>query len=107
MTTENAAAQLSYRELLAQREKLEKEIAAARDSSRAEILEQIRGLVSDYELHDCVKIIAVNGKASRPSVKAAPKYRNVETGDTWSGRGKPPLWIAGKDRETFLIKTDA
>ncbi|MEK6290655.1 MAG: H-NS histone family protein, partial [Paraburkholderia tropica] len=23
---------------------------------------------------------------------------------TWSGRGKPPRWIAGKDREKFLIQ---
>lgn len=35
--------------------------------------------------------------------KVAPKYRDPITGQTWSGRGKPPLWIAGKDREQFLI----
>jgi DNA-binding protein H-NS len=33
-----------------------------------------------------------------------PKYRDPETGATWSGRGVAPRWIAGKDREAFLIQ---
>ncbi|CAG9225690.1 DNA-binding protein H-NS [Paraburkholderia sabiae] len=32
------------------------------------------------------------------------KYRNPETGATWSGRGPAPAWLAGaKDRTKFLI----
>ncbi|MPW23488.1 H-NS histone family protein [Paraburkholderia sp. CNPSo 3157] len=32
------------------------------------------------------------------------KYRNPETGATWSGRGPAPAWLAAaKDRTTFLI----
>ncbi|MEN8503595.1 MULTISPECIES: H-NS family nucleoid-associated regulatory protein [Paraburkholderia] len=34
----------------------------------------------------------------------APKYRDPESGATWSGRGKAPAWLAGaKDRTTYLI----
>jgi DNA-binding protein H-NS len=33
-----------------------------------------------------------------------PKYRDPKTQKTWTGRGKPPAWIAGvADREPFLI----
>jgi DNA-binding protein H-NS len=32
-----------------------------------------------------------------------PKFRDPATGNTWSGRGKPPHWIAGKDRQSFAI----
>jgi DNA-binding protein H-NS len=33
-----------------------------------------------------------------------PKYRDPKTGATWSGRGKPPQWIASaKNRDRFLI----
>jgi len=44
--------------------------------------------------------------AKKTEVK--PKYRNPETGDTWSGRGKAPRWLtsaeaAGTARDTFLI----
>lgn len=35
----------------------------------------------------------------------APKYRDPETGATWSGRGRAPAWLADvKDRTTFLIE---
>jgi len=38
----------------------------------------------------------------------APKYRDPASGSTWTGRGKPPRWIAAADqagtgREQFLI----
>ena len=33
----------------------------------------------------------------------AQKYRDPETGRTWSGRGKEPLWLRGQDRSKFQI----
>ena len=33
----------------------------------------------------------------------AAKYRDPASGTTWSGRGKPPRWIADQDREKFAI----
>jgi DNA-binding protein H-NS len=33
----------------------------------------------------------------------APKFRDPESGATWTGRGKPPNWIKGKERAGFLI----
>jgi DNA-binding protein H-NS len=35
----------------------------------------------------------------------APKYRNNVTGETWSGRGKPPKWMAGRDKAQFRIQS--
>ena len=41
--------------------------------------------------------------------KIAPKYRNpANAAETWTGRGKPPRWLAaelaaGKSKESFLI----
>lgn len=35
--------------------------------------------------------------------KVAPKYRNPETGDTWTGRGREPAWIKGKNRDDFAL----
>ncbi len=52
------------------------------------------------------------GKASTKPAKArmpvAVKYRNAETNETWTGRGKPPTWLkameaAGRKREEFLV----
>jgi DNA-binding protein H-NS len=35
-----------------------------------------------------------------------PKYRDPATGNTWSGRGKPPRWL-GENKDEFLIKDKA
>jgi DNA-binding protein H-NS len=35
--------------------------------------------------------------------KVAPKYRNPETDDTWTGRGREPGWIKGKNRDDFAL----
>jgi len=32
-----------------------------------------------------------------------PRYRDPATGATWSGRGREPRWILGKDRSAFEI----
>ena len=46
------------------------------------------------------------GAGTRPPVPV--KYRNAETGDTWTGRGRTPTWLAaleaqGRKREEFLV----
>jgi len=35
--------------------------------------------------------------------QAAAKFKNLETGETWSGRGREPRWIKGKDYDQFRI----
>lgn len=46
-------------------------------------------------------------RGTRAGSKVEPKYRD-DSGNVWSGRGRPPLWLvaeekAGKKRESFLI----
>lgn len=97
----------SYRALLAQRADLEAKIAAARDEEVAHALEQIRNIVDEYDLHDEVQFTRGGRRAKPgPGIPRAPvaaKYRDPDSGATWSGRGKPPAWIAGKDRQQFLV----
>lgn len=37
---------------------------------------------------------------------AEPKYRDPQSGKTWSGRGYPPAWIAGRERKEFEVKKE-
>jgi DNA-binding protein H-NS len=32
------------------------------------------------------------------------KYRDTATGQSWTGRGRAPKWLEGKNKEDFLIK---
>ena len=95
----------TYKELLAQRAELEKQIEAARKEALSSAIAQVRALVAEYEL---TEEDVFSKKAPRTTNTAsktvAPKYRDPITGATWTGRGKPPLWIAGKDRLNFLIE---
>ena len=96
----------SYKELLAQRESLERQIEEAKSREYAEVLNEIKQKMSDYgiTLQELAGVRSAKGaKASRSRSGVAPKYRDPESGSTWSGRGKPPKWIAGQDRDNFLI----
>ncbi len=95
----------SYKELLAQRAELEKQIEAARKEALSAAIAQVRAIVAEYELtEEDVFSKKAPRSTSAGSKTVAPKYRDPITGATWTGRGKPPLWIAGKDRLNFLIE---
>jgi DNA-binding protein H-NS len=48
------------------------------------------------------------GRKGPPKGKQPAKYRNPETGATWSGRGPAPAWLAAaSDRAEFLIQQNA
>ena len=93
---------MSYQDLLTQRAELDRKIKAARAQELADVIGRIRKDVQAYELspHD------IFGRATQGATKGSkvdPKYRDPATGKEWTGRGKAPIWIAGKDREQFLI----
>lgn len=77
-------------------------------SSKAKILrDELAALGSDMAE---VGRIAIFGKAKKSLAgrKAAVKYRDPKTGETWSGRGAMAGWLAahvkaGKKAEKFLI----
>ncbi|CAG7595709.1 H-NS family nucleoid-associated regulatory protein [Candidatus Vallotia tarda] len=96
----------SYQDLLAQREELEKQIEEAKAKELVRIINDIKQKMSDYGLTiadlGCGRSKIV--KPGRPRSGVAPKYRDPVSGSTWSGRGKPPKWIAGRDRDKYLIQ---
>ncbi|WP_087865100.1 H-NS histone family protein [Comamonas thiooxydans] len=102
----NAA--VSVKELLAQRAKLDEQISALQKEERGAAIESVRETIANYNLtvDECFSTPR-KGKGSRSGVVVQAKYRNNETGQTWSGRGKPPLWIADKNRDDFLIDKSA
>ena len=91
-----------YKDLLKQREELEAKIAEARNAEGASAIAQVRQLVLDYSLTERDVFGGVRTSSAKGST-VAPKYKDPVTGATWTGRGKPPRWIADKDRAQFLI----
>ncbi|KVD39696.1 H-NS histone [Burkholderia sp. ABCPW 11] len=90
----------TYNELLADLEKLKQDIDAAREYEARLIADRVMALLSESGVD--IRAI-VDCAQSRPRTKVKPKYWNPETGATWSGRGRTPRWLIGKDLEGFRI----
>jgi DNA-binding protein H-NS len=111
-------------ELIAQKTALEKEIDSTRQRDVGKAIAQILALVGEYKL--TASDIFAPGKSKsklkadsknspkekkekkekiekKPTTKVAPKYKDPETGATWTGRGISPKWLAGKNKADFLI----
>lgn len=95
----------SLKDLLQQREALEKAIAEARQNEISAAVAKVREIVAEYGLTAQDVFPGRAGKSSSPKAasKVAAKYRDPATGQTWTGRGKAPKWIDGKDRAQFAI----
>lgn len=96
----------TYQELKAEAEELLRQAEVARKAETAAAIAEIKAKMADYG----ITVADLGGAAkTRSSRIAAPiKYRNPATGATWSGRGRPPHWLAeelakGRKREEFLI----
>jgi DNA-binding protein H-NS len=97
----------TLQELIQQRDALNVQIAEMQQAQRAEALAEIRARMREYQIS--VEDLASSGRSAQlDKPKSAPKYRNPETGKTWSGRGKRPQWIHdaladGQSLDKYLI----
>lgn len=95
----------TLKELLAQRQQLDDQIEKARVAELNGAISQVRDLIAQYDLKasDIFPVAGGRAQGRKPRATVAPKYRDSVTGKEWTGRGKPPKWIEGKDRSAFLI----
>lgn len=94
----------TYKDLLDQKSELERRIEEARQREIAGAIEQVRALIQEFGLSEADVFGKSRGPVSKSAgTKVAPKYRDPVSGATWTGRGKAPRWIEGKDRNSFLI----
>ncbi len=69
---------------------------------REAAISEVRERMSEFGLTSA----DVFGRTNRSGVAraaVAPKYRDPATGKTWSGRGKAPKWLEGKNKGDFVI----
>lgn len=103
---------LSYNDLLAQREEIDRQLKLAKEREKSVVIKEMKDQIQKYDLtaedlfslHRSRRIAGSASGEVAPSRKAIAKFKDPESGATWSGRGKSPLWIREKDREPFLIR---
>lgn len=95
---------MSVEELKRRQEEIDQKIRDKQAAEKKAVIEQIVDVVHTYNIPIDELVDALGGlKIKRKGVKALQKFQDPVTGATWSGRGKEPLWIRGKDRNKFLI----
>ncbi|MGR6806374.1 H-NS histone family protein [Sphaerotilus natans] len=107
-------------ELRKQQEEIARSIEEIRSSQRAGVIAEIKAMLAQHGLTvadletpagRAPRAAAAEGKTREPS-KVAVKYRDAETGSTWTGRGLKPRWLAsaleaGRSLEEFLVEAPA
>ena len=88
-------------ELKAQKEEIEKKIKEAMKSERKEAIVKAQAIITEFELTSDEVFGKKRGGKSKGVVAA--KYKDPITGATWSGRGRPPKWLEGKNKKDFAI----
>ena len=94
----------TYSELQAQIAELTHQANAARSNELANAKAQIAAIMKEYGLTTSDLGTGTKAKERKVSGPVVAKYKNPVTGATWTGRGRAPLWINGKDKEEYLIK---
>lgn len=100
----------SLKELLKQRDDLEATINLIRTTEKNKAIDTIFGMIQDYQItQDELFPKAVKSKSIGKSAgsKLPAKYYDPSSGSTWTGKGRAPSWLAGKNRDEFLIKPSA
>lgn len=109
----------NYQELLARRDalsrqaaELDRQLKEAQRAERIRVITQVKDLMATHGLTiadlDAGGKRAGAGRSASAGTRVAPKYRNGETGETWTGRGIKPKWLqaaiaSGKTLESFAI----
>lgn len=87
----------TLQDLLAQRAEIEKKIADVQREERSQAINKVRQMMAEFGLTAADiagKATAVRSAGTgKPTGKVAAKYRNAQTGDSWTGRGLQPKWL--------------
>lgn len=110
----------SLAKINAQIQTLQRQADTLRINHRASALQKILRQMHEYMISpEDIRIAFARNRPARAKRRdvqrrpdsrsvVAPKYRNPESGETWSGRGRAPRWLtlaekAGRNRNDFRV----
>lgn len=98
----------TYQSVKAEIAKLEAKAEALRKTELKSVIAQVKKTIAEFGLTAADLGLGRGAPKARGTArrgtKGVAKYRDPKTGQTWTGRGRPPAWIVGaKDRDALLI----
>ncbi|MGR8023261.1 H-NS histone family protein [Burkholderia cenocepacia] len=91
----------SYKSYLNKKAQLEEELLQEKRRIVDSVIAEIRECIELFEL----KPDDIFPNADKITRKRKAKYFDPQTGRTWCGVGREPLWLRGRDWKDFLIDT--
>ena len=92
----------SYKDLQEQITKLQQNAEEVRMKEIDHAIEEIRALMSEYGLSIQDIESFTRKKRSKAGSANNVQFRD-DSGNTWSGRGRMPAWLKGKNKEQFRV----
>ena len=93
----------SYAEYVEQIAKLQSLAEAARKDEIDGAIKTIKDLMKQHGITVADLTSGTRAKPVKVKGTVAAQFKNPETGETWTGRGRAPRWLDGKDKEQFRI----
>jgi DNA-binding protein H-NS len=101
----------TYKELLAQQKELELQLEKARQNEVDEVVGKIRDAIGVYEISpldlysrkELQAALGSKGGKVKGEGSVPVKYRDPESGATWSGRGRMPRWLTPETLDQFAV----
>ncbi|NTZ88393.1 H-NS histone family protein [Burkholderia metallica] len=100
--TENIVDQ--YERLLMERQAVDEKINEIRLIKRDEVISHIVKLMQEFIINPSEIEQKFSDQYKNTRRRARPRYFDPATGSTWSGRGKRPRWMKGREPSEFLIQ---
>lgn len=111
MSKLNGLDSMTYAQLRDLRDRVDAAMLATQASERQELRAKMEAMAAKAGLSiaDVLGSKSVNNSSKLKGSKVAVKYRNPkDTSQTWTGRGRKPLWLVdalkkGQKIDTFLV----
>lgn len=95
----------TYQEYQAKIAELQNLADVARKAEVAKAKEQIWSIMREFDLTPAdLGPVAKSNKPVKPRARVPMKYQDPVSGAQWTGRGRAPKWLEGKNKQDFLIK---
>ena len=91
----------SLKEIQAQIAELQRQAEEQRGNEFSGAIKEIKNLMADYGI--TADDLQSNRKKGVAKTSVVVQFRHPSTGDTWSGRGRKPHWLAGQNKEQFRV----
>jgi DNA-binding protein H-NS len=92
----------TYKELQDQIAALQNTAELTRAQELDGTVQQIKALMAEYGITLEDLSTSAKSKGKKPKQQAKIQFQDAN-GKTWSGRGRMPAWIKGKDKEKFRV----